>query len=98
MKSTLNTEVTGVTVELSLIEALAFVKKPDRVQTEVRSMLKVGGVHVPGYGSAESYPETEPKPLPEREVCPHCRVAFRSLAIHLGKGCKQDPANLAKKE
>lgn len=91
MKLTLNTEVTGVTVELSLIEAIAFVKKPDRVQTEVRSMLNGGGITIPGYGAAESYPVTEPETEPETEVCPHCHVHFRKLGIHLGKGCKQDP-------
>jgi len=96
MKSTLNTQVTGVTVGLSLIEALAFLKDPSRVQAEVKSMLRGGKIDVSDYENNPGPPETEPEL--EGKVCPHCMVRFKKLGIHLGKGCKQDPASLAKKE
>lgn len=92
MKTTLNTQVKGVTFELSLVEALAFLKDPSRVQHEVMSMLKGGKVDVSDYeNNPGAEKESEPRPEPEGEVCPYCRVRFQSLAIHLGRGCKQDP-------
>jgi len=89
MKTTLNTQVKGVTFELSLLEALAFLKDPSKVQSEVMSMLRGGKVDVSDF-------ENNPGPIePELEldgdVCPHCRVRFQRINIHLARGCKQDP-------
>jgi hypothetical protein len=47
MKTQLKTEVRGIAIELSITEALVFLKDPSRVQNEIHSMLNGGGIEVP---------------------------------------------------
>lgn len=82
METTLNTKVTGISVKLSLVEALAFLKDPTRMQHEMMTMLRGGGIDVSDY---ENNPSTK-----KGEVCPHCLVRFKGLNIHLAKGCKHE--------
>ena len=81
MKTQLKTEVRGVAIELSIAEALAFLKDPKRVQSEIHNMLNGGGIEVPGesnYGRQYSMVE-----------CPDCGKTLkkRGLKIHQTRGC-----------
>ena len=77
MKTTLKTEIKGIAVELSIEEAKRFLKDPGRVQNEVRTMLRGGGIEVPDATSKT------------KEACPHCGKEFKRLAIHLARGCPE---------
>lgn len=77
MKTTLKTEIKGVAVEMSIEEAKRFLQNPSRVQNEVRTMLRGGGVDVPD------------SPESDKEACPHCGKEFKRLAIHLARGCPE---------
>lgn len=76
MKTQLKTEIRGVAVEMSIEEAKTFLKNPSRVQNEVRTMLRGGGVDIPDSPSKG-----------EKEACPHCGKKFKILKIHLARGC-----------
>ena len=47
MKTQLKTEVLGICIELSVVEAKLFLKDPHKVQEEVRIMLSNNGVDIP---------------------------------------------------
>ena len=81
MRTQLKTEVMGVAIELSIAEALAFLKDPSRVQNEVGSMLNGGGIEVPdasNYG--RQYPMVN---------CPDCGKQLKKtgLKIHQKRFC-----------
>ena len=79
MQTQLKTSVKGIAIELSLNEALSFLRDPAKVQTEVRIMLRNGGVSLP----------PDPTKADEREPCPHCGKGFLKLNIHLARGCPE---------
>ena len=81
MKTQLKTEIKGVAVELSIEEAKRFLTNPSRVQTEVRTMLRGGGIDVPDNPSRER----------KKEICPHCGKEFKMLKSHLTRGCPMKP-------
>lgn len=83
MKTQLKTEVRGVAIELSVQEALNFLKDPARVQAEVRNMLNGGGVKIPDGKKSQL---TIASPMVD---CPDCgkRLKKRGLKIHQTRGC-----------